>query len=158
MTKLFLLPDSAGSTKYQMKSRHKATIRPATNPGGIGFEGFWFMWHRTNYLFRRKAFGLSPYWPTVVELLPYGSFVARVTLRGKLFPCGGGTPLSHCRVAGIACPLNFSTKKPTNGGMIKDKSAVSDPERRYAFMQAVGRGNVADQRPSATEARHGTGA
>jgi hypothetical protein len=25
--------------------------------------------------------------------------------------------------------------------MIKDKSAVSDPERRYAFMQAVGRVN-----------------
>ena len=45
-------------------------------------------------------------------------------------------------MAGIACPLNFSIKKPTNGGMIKDKSAVSGPEIRYAFRQAVGRGNV----------------
>src|ERR1017187_5025460 len=39
-----------------------------------------------NYLFRRKAFGLSPYWPTNAELLPYGSFVTRATFRGKLFP------------------------------------------------------------------------
>ena len=39
-----------------------------------------------NYLFRRKAFGLRPYGPTNAELLPYGSFVARATLRGKLFP------------------------------------------------------------------------
>src|ERR1039458_7672330 len=38
-----------------------------------------------NYLFRRKAFGLSPYWPKNAELLPYGSFIARATLRGKLF-------------------------------------------------------------------------
>jgi hypothetical protein len=29
--------------------------------------------------------------------------------------------------------------------MIKDNSAVSDPERRYAFRQAVGRGNAAAQ-------------
>src|ERR1039458_8315155 len=43
-------------------------------------------YEKHNYLFRRKAFGLSPYWPTNAELLPYGSFVARDTLRGKLFP------------------------------------------------------------------------
>src|ERR1035441_10532737 len=40
--------------------------------------------------------------------------------------------------------------------MIKDKSALSDPERRYAFRQAVGRGNVADHRPRASGDRFGT--
>jgi hypothetical protein len=33
--------------------------------------------------------------------------------------------------------------------MIKDKSAVSDPERRYAFMQAVGMVNVDAHWPGA---------
>ena len=36
--------------------------------------------------------------------------------------------------------------------MIKDKSAVSDPEIRYAFMQAVGRVNDAGQWRAADDA------
>jgi hypothetical protein len=54
------------------------------------------------------------------------------------WPRKGRTPIPACRVAGIACPLNFSIKKATKAGRIKYKSAVSDPERRYAFRQAVG--------------------
>jgi hypothetical protein len=40
--------------------------------------------------------------------------------------------------------------------MIKDKSAVPDPERRYAFMQAVGRVNDAGQWRAAEDVRYET--
>src|ERR1039457_5827689 len=88
-----------------------------------------------NYLFRRKAFGLSPYWPTNAELLPYESFVARATLRGKLFPSSffpqllsvGSVPTAThlLRTDGRLVPKGQTGNSPMLQGMRYEGSAES---------------------------------
>src|ERR1035441_4724078 len=86
-----------------------------------------------------------------MELLPYGSFVARATLRGKLFPTAFSRNSS---LSAWSPPLRIRCE-PTGGLSRRDKLAIA---QRFSLGHALGRSSRVPEGGLLWSRAHSTGA